>query len=231
MKFPRTALTLTCLATPLCLTSCFKTGPILLSGGTTYTLALSPKPASIAAGATVTFTSTVSGGTNSPSWDLSGYAYGNLGSPNVQVGGATFTYTAPATPPVYTGAGSLTTPGTVKLEAFQGGGGYDSATFTITAPVSVSISPATASVALGATQVFNGYAIGAVNNALTPQVNGVAGGSTATGTIAAIPMDPTYGRFTYTAPATMPMTGPTITVTYISQADPTKSASATITLH
>ena len=58
---------------------------------------------------------------------------------------------------------------------------HDSVTFFITAPsVTVGLSPATASVALGGTQQFIGYAVGNVNNALTWQVNGVTGGSTST---------------------------------------------------
>jgi hypothetical protein len=40
-----------------------------------------------------------------------------------------------------------------------------------------------------------------------------------------------YGNYIYTAPATMPMTGNTITLTVISQADPTKSSNLTLTLH
>ena len=38
------------------------------------------------------------------------------------------------------------------------------------------------------------------------------------------------GIYLYTAPATMPMSGNTVTITVISQADPSKTASSTITL-
>ncbi len=100
----------------------------------------------------------------------------------------------------------------------------DSVSFVITAPsITVGLSPATANVALGSAQQFFGYAVGNINNALTWYVNGFAGGSTTTGTIN------TAG--TYVAPANMPMSGNTVTITVISQADPTKTASSVISLH
>jgi len=85
-------------------------------------------------------------------------------------------------------------------------------------------------VPLGGAQQFNGYAIGNLNNALLAKVNGVVGGSVATGTIAPSPVG-FYGYYTYTAPATLPMTGSQVTITFVSQADTTKSASAVVTLH
>lgn len=95
-------------------------------------------------------------------------------------------------------------------------------TFVITGPISVNASPTTASVRLGATQQFTGYTIGSTNNAITWQVNGVAGGATATGTIT------TAGL--YMAPAALPMNGNTVTITAVSQADSTKTASSVVTL-
>lgn len=107
----------------------------------------------------------------------------------------------------------------------------DNQTFVVTAPsVTVGLSPATATVALNATQQFTGYAVGNVNNALTWQVNGVTGGSTANSTIAPL-VNGFPGVYLYTAPTAIPMTGDTVTLTAISQADPTKTASSTITLH
>ena len=195
------------------------------------TLTISPQPASIPVNSTVTFTSNVSSGSvNSPNWSLDAYAYADLGSPTTQVGGTTFVYTAPPTPPVYTGAGEFTTPGTVTLSASQ----YNasgSAAFTITAPaVTVQLFPPAITVPLGGTQQFNGYAIGNLNNTLIAKVNGVVGGSVATGTIVPIP-NGFYGYYTYTAPATLPITGSHVTITFVSQADLTKSASAVVTLH
>jgi len=93
-----------------------------------------------------------------------------------------------------------------------------------TAPsVTAEISPTTASVPLNGTLQFSGYAVGSVDNAVVWQVNGVAGGSTTAGTIT------TTGL--YIAPATLPMTGNSVTILLVSHADPTKSASAVVSLH
>jgi hypothetical protein len=199
------------------------------------TISVSPHITSIPVGTSQTFTATV---TNAPAtsveWTLYSSAYANLGSPTTQLGGATFMYTAPPAPPIYTGAGIANTQGTVTLLTMFPDLGMnisDNQTFVVTAPsVTVGLSPAAATIALNATQQFTGYAVGNVNNALTWLVNGVAGGSTANGTI--VPAVNTLpGVYLYTAPSAIPMTGNTVTLTAISQADPTKTASSTITLH
>jgi hypothetical protein len=208
-------------------------------GGSKYsyqniTISVSPHITSIPVNTTMTFTATV---TNAPAtsveWTLLDFAYANLGSPTGQIG-ATFVYTAPPTPPIYSATLVGANQGTVALLANFPDLGMnisDNQTFVVTAPsVTVGLSPATATVALNATQQFTGYAVGNVNNALTWQVNGVTGGSTATGTIAVSPAN-FPGVYVYTAPSAIPMTGNTVTLAVISQADPTKTASATITLH
>jgi hypothetical protein len=198
------------------------------------TISVSPHIASIPVNTSMTFTATV---TNAPAtsvlWNLDSSAYANEGSPMNQSGGATFVYTAPPTPPIYTGPGIANTQGTVTLSAtfpILGMIISDNQTFVVTAPsVTVALSPATATVALNATQQFTGYAVGNVNNALTWQVNGVTGGSTTNGTIAPA-VNALPGVYLYTAPSAIPMTGNTVTLTVISQADPTKTASSTITV-
>ncbi len=87
------------------------------------------------------------------------------------------------------------------------------------AQVSVSISPTSVTLAPNATKQFSATVTGSASNPWVKwAVDGVVGGSTASGTIS------TSGL--YTAPST---TG-THTVTAISNADPTKSASATVTV-
>ena len=83
--------------------------------------------------------------------------------------------------------------------------------------------------ALGKTLSVWAYAVGSTNNAIAMQVNGTTGGSAGYGTIAPV-TNGVYGEYTYTAPATVPMTGNTVTVTVTSIADPTKSSSMTIAL-
>ena len=181
-----------------------------------------------------------------PTWDLgAAFATGSItpiavGSTDVgtlsAVSGDTVIYTAPATPPVYASAGnnsseqgfvSLIANGTIAAGSGTAGMHIQIPIVITAASVTTGISPLTASVALNGTQQFNGYAVGNTNNGVTWQVNGVTGGSMATGIITT-----TSGAGgLYTAPAAMPMTGSTVTVTAISQADPTKSASAVVTLH
>jgi hypothetical protein len=189
-----------------------------------YTLTVSPQPASVAAGGTVTFTAT----TNSPTitWGLVNIAGTatipptNAGSPTSQSSGTTFVYTAPITPPIY--GTNIQTAGTVDVRALAGLTDVDT-TFTITAPTITTgfYPPVSTSVALGSTLIVNAYAVGAVNNAITLQANGTTGGSSSVGTILA-PAGALYGEYIYTAPATMPVTGSAITLTAISQADPTQ---------
>jgi hypothetical protein len=87
--------------------------------------------------------------------------------------------------------------------------------------VTVTIQPGSASLFLGQTQAFQATVIGSTNTNVTWQVNGVAGGSTSTGTISSSGL--------FTAPAILPASA-NATVTAVSQANPKDSASATVTL-
>src|SRR5207249_10203208 len=88
-------------------------------------------------------------------------------------------------------------------------------------PVVISISPIVASVVTSKTQPFTATVTNTTNTAVTWQVNGVTGGDSTHGTISASGL--------YTAPSAVPNPA-TLTVSAISQADPTKSASATVTI-
>jgi hypothetical protein len=205
-------------------------------GGTHYsyedvTVTVSPQVPSVQVNATQTFTATV---TNSPpitSWLIQQSSLTPVGTFTTATEDApTGTYTAPAAPPIY-GANEMANgavQGSVTLSAYASSslGSFDfvsgSVTFVITGPISVGLSPTSASLNLGGTQQFTGYAVGSTNTALIWQVNGVTGGGTATGIIT------TAGL--YTAPMTIPMTGNTVTITAVSQADPTKTASSVVTL-
>ena len=197
-------------------------------GSTPVIVIINNRPASIPQGTTYTFTATTSGTTGNIRWALP-YSYASgVGSISPSTG-SPVTYTAPSSPPLYNNIpGAI--PGMVTIAASDvNSGKSDTATFVITSPsVTVSASPTAATVPLGGTVLINAYAIGSINNGLTAQVNGVTGGSTATGTIAPAAG---YGNFQYNAPSTLPMSGNTVTVTILSQADPTKSASTVIILH
>ncbi len=87
--------------------------------------------------------------------------------------------------------------------------------------VAVTVTPATAMVRTGNQQNFTATVTGALNLAVTWAVNGVAGGNSTIGTIAA--------NGIYTAPLTLPSPN-TVTVTATSVEDPTRTGSATVTL-
>lgn len=103
-------------------------------------------------------------------------------------------------------------------------------------PVTVKISPTSATVRVNATQLFTinvgcGCKEGQLfSGAVTLQVNGVTQGDSTHGTILlTTPDNGVFATATYTAPAAVPSPA-TVTVTAISVDDPTKSASATITI-
>src|SRR5258706_819701 len=87
--------------------------------------------------------------------------------------------------------------------------------------ISVSVTPASASVLLGAVQTFTAAVSNATNNAVNWQVNGISGGNAAVGTISASGV--------YTSPGDLPAPGQII-VRAISVADSSKSASAVVTV-
>ena len=87
--------------------------------------------------------------------------------------------------------------------------------------VRVSISPSQATVSAGATQLFFSSVTGTANHAVTWKVNGTTGGDVTSGTISVAGL--------YTAPTTIPNPA-TVTVSALSQADPTKSAASSITI-
>src|SRR5712692_8438127 len=87
--------------------------------------------------------------------------------------------------------------------------------------IMVSVLPASVDLNTNQTQTFTATVTGTTNVAVNWQVNGVAGGNATVGTITATGL--------YTAPATVP-TPATVTVSAVSQADATKSGTASVTI-
>ena len=102
----------------------------------------------------------------------------------------------------------------------SGGGGGNSAP-PPASTITVSISPVTATVAVGGTQQFTPTVTGTSNTAVTWSVNGVSSGNVTVGTIS-------VGGL-YTAPALVPSPG-SVSITATSAADSTKSATAQVSL-
>ena len=99
---------------------------------------------------------------------------------------------------------------------------------TSAAQVSVTISPGVISMATLATQSFTATVSGSTNTAVTWQVNGVSGGSSTNGLVSTTVLG-TSNEALYLAPSAVPSPA-SVSVTAISQADSTKSATATVTI-
>jgi hypothetical protein len=233
MKFRSSALAIATVCSSLALTSCFEVTHL---SGPNATVAIQPQIQSISVGATQTFTTITKNAPNIPQWSVEGNSTSGLPT----VGGtfvssssdpASISYTAPAVPPIYTeaqiNAGAVH--GSVRLAAgiIIGQYSYDqivaTETFVILGPVSVGLSPPDVTVNIGKTQQFAAYVVGSLNTVLVWEVNSVAGGSNTYGSISPTGL--------YTAPTAMPITGKLITVTAVSQADPTQSASSVVSLN
>lgn len=88
-------------------------------------------------------------------------------------------------------------------------------------PISVTLQPPSASVSLGATQQFTATISNSTNSVVSWSVNGISGGNSAVGSISSNGL--------YTAPQILPQPA-TVTVRATSQADPTASAPAVVTI-
>jgi hypothetical protein len=96
------------------------------------------------------------------------------------------------------------------------------------AQVSVRISPSIISLGTMATQPFTATVTGSSNTAVTWQVNGVSGGTSTNGLVSTTILN-TANEALFLAPVAVPSPA-SVSVTAISQADTTKSATATVTI-
>ena len=175
---------------------------------TGVTIAISPTSVSITTGSTKQFTSTVTGSTNiGVTWYVDGVLNGASTSGIITAGGL---YTAPST------SGTHTVSVNANADTMQSA----SATVTVTTPtpVTISISPTTATVIGTQTKQFISTVTGSPNVGVKWYVDGTQGGTDNAGNISTAGM--------YLAPN---LSG-THTVTIVSNADITKSASATVTV-
>jgi hypothetical protein len=180
---------------------------------------VSPASATVSTGGTRPFTASVTG-TGNPAagvtWSVNGIAGGNSTLGTITTSGAdTALYTAPATPP---------SPATVNVTATSVADNSKaaSASVTITCSTTNTIWPSAATVALGGPQNFTASFCLAPGATIAWDVNGIAGGGAATGTI--VPNGSNTAL--YTAPADLPSTNP-LTIHAVAG---TAAASATVTV-
>lgn len=175
-------------------------------------VSVSPASASIATGAQQQFTATVTGTTSTAvTWSVSGTGCSGAVCGTITAAG------------LYTAPGTIPSPATVTVTATSQADTTKTAkaTVTVVAPVVVSVSPTSSKVVTSAQQQFTATVTGTANTAVSWSVSGTGCSGTACGLV-------TSTGF-YTAPATIP-NPPTVAVTATSQADVTKSASATVTI-
>ena len=191
------------------------TGAPTSTPATTPALSVSPATASVnIGGGSLAFSASLAGGGSvAVMWQVNGVTGGDATVGTISPSGQ---YLAPAVMP---------SPATVTVAAVSTSDSAQtgSATVTLVAgpPITVAVSPTSASLVASSTQLFTATVTNAGNTAVTWQVNGVTGGDATVGTIA------TDG--TYTAPA-MPPAQPTVTITAVSVADSTRSGSASVTI-
>jgi hypothetical protein len=187
----------------------------------TFSLAVTG-PASLNAGTAANYSATVTPAPNSnPSraivWSVSGTNCLGANCGTISQAGV---YTAPALLP---DSGKVQIVATPLADPTKAAG----VTVNIIAVVSVTISPASASLVVGSTNGFQATVTGASDTTVTWLVNGVAGGNATAGTIVNSQINP--NSTTYTAPPAPPPGGG-VTVQAQSNADPAVSASETVTI-
>jgi hypothetical protein len=185
-------------------------------------VSVSPAGANLQLGKTQQFTASVTGTTNhAVIWQAGGVTGGNSSVGTISSAGL---YTAPST---YSG----TLPATVSVTAISTVDTTKSASAGVTlhANMSVAVSPNPASVQTFGSLQFTATVQGNSNQNVTWEVNGIAGGSSITGTISS--------SGSYHAPHAVPTTSAsrssvitTVLVTAVSQADATVSGSAVVTV-
>ncbi|HEY3783689.1 MAG TPA: S8 family peptidase [Steroidobacteraceae bacterium] len=178
------------------------------------TVSVQPSSATVpSSGRTQSFAATVTHTLNTTvTWQVNGVSGGNTTVGMISSAGL---YTAPATTPASGGV-------TVTAVSAANSTRSASAKLSFSAPVTVMVSPTSASVAIGTgTQAFKATVTNTTNQAVSWKVAGVAGGNATVGTISSAGI--------YTAPAAVPSPS-TVTVTAASVADPTRTASAQVTV-
>ena len=177
---------------------------------------VAPSTASLAVGATKQFTASVTNTANmAVTWKVNGVTGGSAATGTITTAGV---YTAPASVAAST---VVTVVAVSQADTTKSGSAQVTINPAATNPVTVMVTPTSASLNAGGTQQFIATVANTANKAVTWSVNGVSGGSAATGTIT------TAGL--YTAPASL-AAKTTVTVAAVSQADPTKSGSAQVTV-
>lgn len=189
--------------------------PISPNPPSPVTVTVSPQSATVMLGGTAQFAATVTGASSTAvSWSVNGTAGGSAATGKISDAGL---YTAPSSMPAVTIV-------TVTATSVSDSRASASATVQLQSGITVSIAPGAANVAPSGTQNFTTTVSGGANSAVSWSVNGISGGDATNGTLSATGPD----TATYTAPAVPPASAVTVVATSV--VDPSKSASASVTV-
>src|ERR1700676_1328559 len=193
--------------------------PVTLSSG--VTVSVSPLSVNLQFGQTQQFTASVNGSSNSAvTWQAGGVSGGNSTYGTISSSGL---YTAPATATITPVAVTVTAVAQVDASKFG------TASVTVHGGIAVSVAPGSAIIPTLGSQQFTATVTGSSSTGVTWEVNGVAGGSSKTGTISASGL--------YTAPSSVPTTVSngksvvaSVSVAAVSQADSSAQGNVTVTI-
>ncbi len=194
---------------------------------------VSPTAATVALGSTQPFQATVTGAQDSTvTWDVNGVVGGNSTVGfilNSQITPDSTTYTAPQALPA---GGSVA----IRARSDADPNISGSAMIFFTAPINVTLAPASASLALNERQTFTAQVNGTPNQNVSWLVNGISGGNPVSGQICMTGYSPCQpvsasngGSVDYLAPAGLPSPNP-VTISATSQEDLRKSGTASVTI-
>jgi len=183
----------------------------------TVAVKISPNTATVAEGTRQQFAATVTGSSNtSVTWSVAGAGCSSAACGTISGGGL---YTPPA---------SVPSPATLTVTVTSVADPTKTASATVgivaAAAVLLSISPTSATVPAASTDSFTASVTGATNTAVAWSLSGAGCGGASCGTLAT-----SLTAAVYTAPLVAP-SPPSVTVAATSMADPTKTASATVTI-
>jgi hypothetical protein len=178
-------------------------------------LSISPTTAAVPTASTDSFTAIVTGTTNTAvAWSLRGTGCSGASCGSLATSSTAAVYTAPLVAP---SPPSVTVSATSMAEPSK----TASANVTILSVVVVTVTPASTSLATGATLQFNASVVGTSNTAVTWELQGSGCSAAPCGTISSTGF--------YTAPSAIPSPA-SVSVTATSAADPSKTSSSSVSI-
>jgi hypothetical protein len=210
-----------------------KTAAVSVTIVSTVSVSVSPPAATMPLGSTQAFQALVTGAQDTTvTWDVGGVVGGNatIGMiVNSQTDPDNTTYTAPL---------GMPPGGTISVRARSNANPSvsASATVTFTAAVNITLTPSSATRAVGHRQTFTAQVNNSTNQNVSWQVNGIAGGNSSIGQVCVTGSNPCQpisasngGSIDYLAPSGVPSPNP-VTLMATSQADSSQSALASVTI-